>query len=282
MALIWRAFEIKPGSAGSPRPAGTAVLRGRLAESACSPLSHEAAALRSDSTNGLIDEWHGWCRGAFLLWVCLALSLAFITCGARMPNWKSAGPAMPFRTLEPLAAARSLESTLQIAGDIDEISFYPEIASNARGDSVAVWEQFDGERYRIWGNSRPAGQAWGLAVLLETSSSGHAYSPQLALNAYGSATAIWVQADPGGGTRSVWSNRLEVATGWGEPSRIDGSPGGPASSPRVTIDERGHVTATWEQSTGSQRLLRTGRYRPGSGWDSPTPAGLDRLDTTGR
>lgn len=282
MALIRLAFETKPGPPGSQGPSGTLVFPIRLPGSACSPMPHEKAASQSHPLNRLIDGWHGWCRGAFLVWVCLALGLAFISSGVRIPDWKTSGAAMPVRVLEPLAAVRSLESTLQFSRDMDEISFYPEIASNERGDTVAVWEQFDGERYRIWGNSRPAGQAWRPAALLDTSQAGHAYGPQLALNAYGSATAVWVQADPGAGTRTVWSNRFEAATGWGQAIPAEAVPEGPASSPRVTIDERGHVTATWQQSAGSQRLTRTNRYRPGSGWGRATPAGPDSLDTSVR
>ena len=112
------------------------------------------------------------------------------------------------RYKRPHPAPRTLESTLRLGHEIDEMQFYPEIATNARGDAVAVWEQFDGERYQIWGNSRLAGREWGLASLLEMNRSGHAYNPQLALNLYGSAMAVWIQADSAANTRTVWSSRF--------------------------------------------------------------------------
>lgn len=214
--------------------------------------------------SGLADDSHGFCRAAVLLWICVACSLAFIACGVQIPGTKAAPVARP----EPATAPRSLESTLQFPVGIDEMPFYPEIARNARGDSVAVWEQFDGVQYSIWGNSRPAGQDWGRATVLELHQSGHAYGPKLALNAYGSAMAVWVQSDNAASTRTVWSNHLNVATGWGQAMPVDGSPGGLASSPQVAIDERGHVTAAWQQADGSQRVGRANGYRPGLGWGS--------------
>ncbi len=219
----------------------------------------------------LIDDRHGFCRAALIVWLCAAVSVAFIACGAQIPNLKAA-PATPAGTPAPAATPRSLESTLQMPIGIDEMPFYPEIARNARGDIVAVWEQFDGEQYSIWGNSRPAGQGWGRATLLETSQSGHAYNPKVALNAYGSAMAVWVQTDDVAGTRTIWSDHLDMATGWGEAMLVDASPNSEASSPQVAIDERGHVSAAWQQSTGNQRTLRANTYRPGLGWERASPA----------
>ena len=152
---------------------------------------------------------------------------------------------------------------------------------NARGDAVAVWEQFDGELYQIWGNSRLAGQQWGRATLLEANQSGHAYNPQLALNSYGSAMAVWIQADSAAGTRTVWASRFEAATGWGDAMRADGGDAvGAAYTPQVTIDERGHVTAAWQHAggdRGNRRTSRINRYRPGLGWDKVTAPGPGRL-----
>ena len=216
-------------------------------------------------------------RAALLLWICAACSLAFIACGVKTPRASAAIAAKP----EPAVAAHTLEATLQMPNGIDEMPFYPEIARNVRGDVVAVWEQFDGEQYSIWGNSRPVGRDWGRATLLEAHQSGHAYGPRLALNAYGSAMAVWVQANHTTGTRTVRSSHLEIETGWSAVSPVDRSSEGLASSPQVAIDDRGHVTASWQQGEGSQRASRANRYRPGSGWGKAAMTSAELLQPLG-
>ena len=49
-------------------------------------------------------------------------------------------------TVAALPTPKTLESTLQLSSDVDEIPCYPQIAESAHGDIVAVWEQFDGGR----------------------------------------------------------------------------------------------------------------------------------------
>ena len=243
----------------------------------CKPLRGERQGLRSAQA-GPIEAGNLWCRAALLVWVCAALSLAFIGCGERIHDSKTARGQTP----EPVAALRTLESTLRLPADIDEMPFYPELASNARGDTVAVWEQFDGEHYNIWANSRPAGQDWGRASLIGANRSGHSYNPQLALNAYGSAMAVWIHADRESGSRTVWSSHLEIATGWGEAVQVDGLADSLALTPQVSIDERGHATAAWHQPEDSPRTVHANRYRPGLGWGRASSARLDAFANPGK
>ena len=68
-------------------------------------------------------------------------------------------------TVAALPTPKTLESTLQLSSDVDEIPCYPQIAESAHGDIVAVWEQFDGAHYSIWGNSRRAHQGTPVASI---------------------------------------------------------------------------------------------------------------------
>lgn len=90
---------------------------------------------------------------------------------------------------QPAVAAvpppKTLESTLQLGPDVEEISLYPQGAESAHGDTIAVGEQFDGAHHSIWGSSRRAHQDWGRAQLMPTSDSGHSYNPRVAVNAQG-------------------------------------------------------------------------------------------------
>ena len=78
--------------------------------------------------------------------------IALTACGPPPRTSQSLAAAQPI--VASPAAPKTLESTLRLGPDVEDISFYPQIAESAHGDIVAVWEQFDGARYSIWGNSR--------------------------------------------------------------------------------------------------------------------------------
>ena len=165
-----------------------------------------------------------------------------------------------------LPAPKTLESTLQLDPGVEEIPFYPQITESIHGDTVAVWEQFDGEHYSIWGNSRRAHQEWGRAHLMQTSDSAHSYNPQVAINASGQAMAVWVQMDSAQGTYGIWSSRLEPSAGWGAAVQVERDNTAPTYAPGIAINDRGHAVAAWQQSDGRRVHVRASRFTPGFGW----------------
>ena len=98
--------------------------------------------------------------------------IALTACGPAPRTSQSMAAAQPTVALPP--APETLESTLRLGPDVEEIPFYPQIAESPHGDIVAVWEQFDGAHYSIWGNSRRAHQDWGRAFTLTAVSCGPA------------------------------------------------------------------------------------------------------------
>jgi len=44
------------------------------------------------------------------------------------------------------------------------------VGTNADGNAVAVWLQYDGTRYNVWARHYAAGAGWGPAMVIETSS----------------------------------------------------------------------------------------------------------------
>jgi len=86
-------------------------------------------------------------------------------------------------------------------------AYDPQIAFDASGNALAVWEQWDGTRTNIWANRNTNGSGWGTAALIETDNAGGAHAPQIAFDASGNALAVWYQSD---GTRdNIWSNRYQ-------------------------------------------------------------------------
>ena len=203
-------------------------------------------------------------RMAVLASLALLALVALTACGP--PPRTSQSPPAAQLTVAALPAPKTLESTLRLDPDVDEIPFYPQFAESAHGDIVAVWEQFDGAHYSIWGNSRRAHQGWGRAHLMQTSDSAHSYNPRVAINAQGQAAAVWVQMDSALGTYGIWSSRLEPGAAWGAAVQVERGNAGPTYAPGIAIDERGHAVAAWQQSDGRRVNVRASRFAPGVGW----------------
>ena len=117
-----------------------------------------------------IAVWQRRLYTAGLVPLALLALLALTACGPPPRTSQSLAAAQPI--VASPAAPKTLESTLRLGPDVEDISFYPQIAESAHGDIVAVWEQFDGARYSVWGNSRRAHQGWGRAFTLPAVSCG--------------------------------------------------------------------------------------------------------------
>ena len=107
---------------------------------------------------------------------------------------------------------------------------------------------------------------WRTEELIQTDNEGRASAPQVAVNASGSALAVWVQSDA---LRSkIWANRYAPTEGWGVAQRIDGNIPNDARSPQAAIDPSGNGLATWQQSDGIRLSVWANRYTSDGGWET--------------
>jgi protocatechuate 3,4-dioxygenase beta subunit len=83
-----------------------------------------------------------------------------------------------------------------------------QIAADAAGNALAVWQHDDGTRYNIQANRYDAAtQTWSGAALIETDDTGAATIPQIVMNPSGYGMAVWQHND---GTReNIQANRFE-------------------------------------------------------------------------
>ncbi len=144
------------------------------------------------------------------------------------------------------------------AGDASE----PQVAVDASGNAVAVWEQSDGTRSNIWSNGYALNGDWGTARLIETNNAGNASEPQVAVDPSGNAVVVWQQFD--GTQYSVWFNRYTSA-GWGVAERIESDVGTYEPEPQVAVDANGNAVAVWYQ-LGNTHHIWSKRYTPSGGW----------------
>jgi hypothetical protein len=136
----------------------------------------------------------------------------------------------------------------------------PSIAANAGGDAVAVWTQ------RLWSGANCSGaitgnEVWGsrytaasgvwsapfrISVAAPPNSTIYAFSPVVALDSAGHATAVWLQ-DGLSSVRSVWQSRFDGAV-WSTPALLSNGTRA-CYEPVLGQDGSGNVFALWPQDT---------------------------------
>jgi len=146
--------------------------------------------------------------------------------------------------------------------DDPENAYTPQIAMNANGLAIAVWEQADGMTTSIYASQYIPGYGWGQAQVIETLF-GDAHCPQVAIDVNGNATAVWYQFD--GTAYSIYINRYVLGTGWGAAALIESATGN-AFNPQVAVDANGNAMAVWYQYNGGYYNIYANRYVIGTGW----------------
>lgn len=126
--------------------------------------------------------------------------------------------------------------------DTAEFKVELKLAVDPQGDAAAVWIGYAaGEGQIVHAATRPAGGEWSEPVTLSTVGE-QAIEPDLAIDAQGNVTAIWV-----GGVDSeegVVETSTFAGSEWSEPVELsDDSRAG--RSPQVAVDAQGEVTAAW-------------------------------------
>jgi hypothetical protein len=96
----------------------------------------------------------------------------------------------------------------------------------------------------------------------------------------GNAIAVWQRRD--GQTRSIWSNRYTVSTGWGTAAQIStlASATSIADDAQIDVDVSGNAVAVWEQLDDGVFRIWSNRYIVGTGWGTAVQI-QTRTNTTG-
>jgi hypothetical protein len=137
-------------------------------------------------------------------------------------------------------------------------AYYPQIAVDASGCALAVWEQSDGERSHVWSKRYTPGTGWSRALTLEqelvqgsvagdASRVGNAYTPQIAMTASGHALAVWMHYN--GNSFNLWAAHYTPGMGWGAAQLATPNTGG-AYKPQLAMNAQGNAMLVWEQDNG--------------------------------
>ncbi len=168
----------------------------------------------------------------------------------------------------PWSPPRAISSTTSDAAS-------PQVATDADGDAVAVWQWFDGQHsiiqsadydFRKGRWSKPANLSQG---------GRDSVAPRLAVDAAGDAVAVWTTLSfvgwtvegtirPAGG---AWEKAADIIT-----------PVVGTASPDVAVDASGNAVAVWAATTGTAWVVQASYHPAGGSW--AVAANLSQPDRT--
>jgi hypothetical protein len=155
----------------------------------------------------------------------------------------------------------------------------PRVAMDGSGNAIAVWRQdytdpatgFSG--FVAMANRFVPGAGWGTAGIISDGYLDSGYPPlyaRVAMNAAGTAVAVWEQFDPGtfgsSNVTSIWSNRYTPGLGWGAATLVEDRTTS-AFAPQVAVDAAGNAVVVWLGGDSySGRSIWGNSFVAGTGW----------------
>ena len=127
-----------------------------------------------------------------------------------------------------------------------------QIAFDANGNAIAVWQMRDGAtaRFKLMSDRYVVGSGWhpqGLPTTIATGSSG--LDHRLAVGASGVAVVVWEQTGPG--PYEIFTSRF-AGSSWSTPARVQSSTQRGAAfvqeeKPSVALDGNGNAVVVWRE-----------------------------------
>lgn len=197
-----------------------------------------------------------------------APQIAVAADGTATAVWSSNDGATHRTLTATRPAGGSAWSTATPLSDSSAVSTTARVAVAPDGTTGAVWFRYPDVPFQIdipfqtESATRPAGGPWNAAASL-SGPSGSALSPQIAVGADGTMTAVWIR-----------NTRVEATTrppggSWGPASPISDVTVTP-ESPRVAVAADGTAVAVWTRTVDDRVQAEVATRSPGGAWSSPT------------
>ena len=157
-------------------------------------------------------------------------------------------------------AGSGWEPAMQLGIEDADDECYPQVAMDAEGNAIIVWNQCDDmySRSNISASRFVVGSGCGPVVRLDSGDSGWHYRPEVAVDSAGNAFAVWLQEDSTG--VNIWSSQYAVGTGWSMPMLAESESSGDAERQKVGMDENGNAIAVWHHHDGAHYSIWSNRY----------------------
>jgi hypothetical protein len=183
-------------------------------------------------------------------------------------NWVVQGAVRPAAT-----GAWQTPVDLSVAGGD---AFSPQVAVDAQGNAVAVWQRSNGTKTLVQAAVRPAATGvWQAPVDLSVAGQ-NADRPQVAFDSQGNAVAVWQRSN---GASYVVQAAVRPAGGsWQAPVDLSAA-GQNAGDPQVAFDSQGDGVAVWERYNGANDIVQGAVSAAGSGvWQAPVDLSVTGQD----
>ncbi|RYB95084.1 PKD domain-containing protein [Nocardioides oleivorans] len=139
------------------------------------------------------------------------------------------------------------------------------VAVDASGQVTATWLRYDGSNFRAQASTRALTGTWSAPTTLSDPGQ-DASTPDVAVNAAGTAVAVWGRFD---GTHSRIQQSTRSTSGdWSIPTAIS-DPGLSASSPQVVGSDAGEFTVTWRMQVAGVYRAQSSSRPAGGSWSVP-------------
>jgi hypothetical protein len=156
-------------------------------------------------------------------------------------------------------------SAVNLSAGGDGVLSQPRLAVDPQGNVTAVWRGF-GPDPVVRSKSRTAAGTWSSTVSDLSSGSASVEDPQVAVDAQGTATAVWASSSGGGSGPVVQAARRVAGGAWSAAEDL-----GDGRAPQVAVDPQGNATAVWEWA-GLTSTVVFSSSRPAAGqWSNPAP-----------
>jgi hypothetical protein len=147
-------------------------------------------------------------------------------------------------------------TTTQIDG-LDTYASWPQVAMDANGNAMAVWQQINSSSTTdIHASHYGAGGQWESAVIIDNES-GDAKRARIAMDPDGNAMAVWYQNVSG--HNRIFASHYGAGTTWERPVMLENK-SGDAEHPRIVMDANGNAMAVWKLADGTFESIFVSRY----------------------
>jgi hypothetical protein len=172
------------------------------------------------------------------------------------------------------AAVRSAGGAWQAPVEISEPGFNAErarVAIDPTGAAVVVWERWSGERFfpgaegLVQAAKMTAAGAWGAPATLSAPSE-EQFSPDVAFDSGGAATAVWQRYN--GSVGVIEADEMGPGGSWQGPIGLS-EPAVNAIEAHVAGDAQGGMVAIWARYNGSNWIIQGSNRAAGGSWAPP-------------
>jgi len=152
------------------------------------------------------------------------------------------------------------------------------IAIDAKGDAVAVWEQYVGKEQVEVRTHAAGAPGWSGATTLSNPLR-EARDAQVAIDPQGNAIVAWLGDDAAGHSIVQASAEQGFGDEWGAPISLS-APGGDAEEVKLGMDAAGDAFAVWRRPALSNVQVEESERPAGGSWGSPSvlsPPGVNAI-----